>query len=44
VTIGTSKENLSEKTDPEKNLVDYLKEKGLPDSDIGVISRRPPVR
>lgn len=37
VTIGTSKEELSEETDPERNLVDYLKEKGLPDADIGAI-------
>ena len=37
VTIGTSKEELSEKTNPEKNLVDYLKEKGLPDADMGAI-------
>lgn len=37
VTIGTNKGELSEKTDPEKNLLLYLNEKGLPDTDIGEI-------
>ena len=37
VTIGTNKDELSEKTDPEKNLVSYLKEKGIPDTAIGEI-------
>ena len=37
VTIGTNKDELSEKTDPEKNLRLYLDEKGLPDTDVGEI-------
>lgn len=37
VTIGTNKDELSEKTDPEKNLRLYLDEKGLPDADVGEI-------
>lgn len=37
VTVGTNKDELSEKTDPEKNLRLYLDEKGLPDADVGEI-------
>lgn len=37
VTIGANKDELSEKTDPEKNLRLYLDEKGLPDADVGEI-------
>lgn len=37
VTIGTNKDELSEKTDPEKNLRLYLDEKGIPDEDVGEI-------
>lgn len=37
VTVGTNKDELSEKTDPEKNLRLYLDEKGLPDTDVGEI-------
>lgn len=37
VTTGTNKDELSEKTDPEKNLLLYLNEKGLPDTDVGEI-------
>ena len=34
VEIGTNKDELSEKTDPEKNLLHYLKEKGIPDEKV----------
>lgn len=37
VTIGTNKDELSEKTDPEKNLLLFLNEKGLPDTEVGEI-------
>ena len=37
VTVGSNKDELSEKTDPEKNLRLYLDEKGLPDADVGEI-------
>lgn len=37
VEIGTNKDELSEKTDPEKNLLHYLKEKGIPDEQIDSI-------
>ena len=37
VTIGTVKDELSEKTDPEQNLIRYLDEKGTPEADVGEI-------
>lgn len=37
VEIGTNKDKLSEKTNPEKNLLHYLKEKGVPDGQVASI-------
>lgn len=37
VTAITNKDELSEKTDPEKALTHYLKEKGIPDCDTGEV-------
>jgi exonuclease SbcC len=37
VTIGTIKDEFSEKTDPEQNLIRYLDEKGTPEADVGEI-------
>lgn len=37
VEIGTNKDELSEKTDPEKNLLHYLKEKGILDEQVASI-------
>jgi len=37
ITITTNKNELSEKTDPEANLINYLNEKAIPDDQIGPI-------
>ena len=37
ITVGTNKNELSEKNNPEANLIDYLKEKALDDAEIDEI-------
>lgn len=37
ITVGTSKNELSEKTNPETNLIEYLKEKGFDDDNVSKV-------
>lgn len=37
ITVGTNKNELSEKTNPETNLIEYLKEKGFDDENVSKV-------